>query len=107
MFSNLFKYSRRFATTKGKPNPYESLAKNLTVGSNSYKYYAFSELDQARVGTIFIPKILYLSSLAKLPYSIRVLLECAVRNCDEFKFHRKPFLPTSLIGSSQGCRDHS
>lgn len=51
-------------------NPFDSVKKELKVGDNTYHYYSLPELNDDRV--------------AKLPYSIRVLLESAVRNCDEF-----------------------
>ena len=51
-------------------NPFESIKKDLTVGDQTYQYYSLPELNDERI--------------AKLPYSIRVLLESAIRNCDEF-----------------------
>lgn len=42
----------------------------MTVGDKTYQYYDLIGLNDER--------------LAKLPFSIRVLLESAVRNCDEF-----------------------
>ena len=51
-------------------NPFESVKKELKVGDKTYHYYSLPELNDERV--------------QKLPYSIRVLLEAAVRNCDEF-----------------------
>ncbi|CAI2384045.1 unnamed protein product [Moneuplotes crassus] len=51
-------------------NPFDSVKKDLAVGDKTYSYYALPELNDDRI--------------AKLPYSIRVLLESAVRNCDEF-----------------------
>lgn len=51
-------------------NPFDSVKKELTVGDQSYHYYSLPELNDERI--------------QKLPYSIRVLLESAVRNCDEF-----------------------
>lgn len=51
-------------------NPFDHVKKDLTVGDKTYHYYSLPELNDERV--------------AKLPYSIRVLLESAVRNCDEF-----------------------
>jgi aconitate hydratase len=44
--------------------------KELQVGGNTYHYYSLPALEDPRVN--------------QLPYSIRVLLECALRNCDEF-----------------------
>lgn len=36
-----------------------------------------------------LASVLYRLTSAKLPYSIRVLLESAIRNCDEFEVHSK------------------
>lgn len=44
---------------------------NLLTSTDSYKFYDVSKLDNAKV--------------SKLPYSIRVLLEAAARNCDGFQ----------------------
>ena len=52
-----------------KPNPFQRCFKKLP-GYNS-SYYDIQALNDPR--------------LAKLPFSIRVLLESAVRNCDEFE----------------------
>ncbi|KAL9645914.1 hypothetical protein ABK040_001023 [Willaertia magna] len=51
-------------------NPYETLAKTLTLNGQDYKYYSLTELKDERYKT--------------LPYCIRVLLENCIRNCDEF-----------------------
>ncbi|XP_008200453.2 cytoplasmic aconitate hydratase [Tribolium castaneum] len=51
-------------------NPFDKYLKTLTVGSKEYKYYDLSELG---------------AQYDRLPYSIRVLLESAVRNCDNFQ----------------------
>jgi aconitate hydratase len=51
-------------------NPFQKVYSNLQVGDKTYHYYSLPKLADPRV--------------AKLPYSIRVLLESAVRNCDEF-----------------------
>jgi len=51
------------------------LKKKLKVGSQQYEYFSLIDLADKRV--------------AALPYSIRVLLECAIRNCDEFNFKTK------------------
>jgi len=53
-----------------QPNPFQNLYKELKSGDKTYHYYDLQGLNDAR--------------LEKLPYSIRVLLESAVRNCDEF-----------------------
>ncbi len=54
--------------SKAKPNPFEKIAKTLQVGTKSVTYYSLPSLGDAR--------------LDRLPYSIRVLLESAIRNCD-------------------------
>ncbi|OXA50033.1 Cytoplasmic aconitate hydratase [Folsomia candida] len=56
--------------SKGGSNPFAHLEKTLEVGGVSYKYY-----DLGSLGIQF----------SRLPYSIRVLLESAVRNCDEIQ----------------------
>ncbi|KAM3139420.1 Aconitate hydratase mitochondrial [Paramecium bursaria] len=51
-------------------NPYKSIQRTLKVNGKEYKYFSLPDLKD--------------NKLDKLPYSIRVLLESAVRNCDEF-----------------------
>ncbi|XP_076394801.1 cytoplasmic aconitate hydratase isoform X2 [Megachile rotundata] len=51
-------------------NPYNNLLKTLKVGSKEYKYYDISSFGK---------------KYDRLPFSIRVLLESAVRNCDNFQ----------------------
>ncbi|CDW88502.1 aconitate hydratase 1 family protein [Stylonychia lemnae] len=53
-----------------KANPFESVVKELEVDGQTYKYFSLLALNDERV--------------QKLPFSIRVLLESALRNCDEF-----------------------
>ncbi|XP_060517450.1 cytoplasmic aconitate hydratase-like [Cylas formicarius] len=50
-------------------NPYNKYLKTLTVGSKEYIYYDLSSLGE---------------QYNRLPYSIRILLESVVRNCDNF-----------------------
>lgn len=52
-----------------RANPYDKILREIP-GLPGKKYYSFSELKDPRIN--------------KLPYSIRVLLEVALRNCDEF-----------------------
>ena len=59
-------------------NPFDKHVKDLTVGGKTFKYYDLLALNDAR----------YLT----LPFSIRVLLESAVRNCDEFAVKCKSYL---------------
>jgi aconitate hydratase len=61
---------RGYASASGK-NPYDHLKKSLKVGGKEFQYYALRELKDKR--------------LSRLPFSIQVLLESAVRNCDNFK----------------------
>lgn len=56
-------------------NPFESVKKTVTVGDQEYSYYSLPDLNDERV--------------QKLPYSIRVLLESAVRNCDGFNVQKE------------------
>merc|ERR1712151_1400779 len=50
----------------------QSLLQSLEVDGKTYQYYSLPGLKDNRVN--------------RLPYSIRVLLECAVRKCDNFAF---------------------
>ena len=60
----------------GGPHPYaNTLVSDFTVGGRTFRYYSLPALGDDRY--------------AKLPYSIRVLLESAVRNCDNFNVKRK------------------
>lgn len=51
-------------------NPYDHLLKTVEVSGESFKYYSLPDLKDKRYD--------------ELPYSIRVLLEGCVRNCDNF-----------------------
>lgn len=53
-----------------KANPFNHLVQELNIDGQTYKYYSITGLKDDRV--------------QKLPFSIRVLLESALRNCDEF-----------------------
>ena len=59
-------------TIMADENPYKYLLKTIKIGSKEYEYYDVSSFG---------------NKYARLPFSIRVLLESAVRNCD--KFHVK------------------
>lgn len=52
-------------------NPFDSLLTNVNIGNKSYRYYKIDQLDKQK--------------LNRIPYSIRILLESALRNCDNFK----------------------
>jgi aconitate hydratase len=51
-------------------HPYQKAYKDLKVGDKTYHYYSLKELNDARID--------------QLPFSVKVLLECAIRNCDNF-----------------------
>lgn len=56
-------------------NPYNNLLKTFELNGKTYKYYSLAALNDPRI--------------AKLPISIRVLLECCIRNCDEFNIKKQ------------------
>ncbi len=56
-------------------NPFDHIKKDLTVGDKTYSYYSLKDLGDDR--------------LEKLPFSIRVLLESGIRNCDEFNVKKQ------------------
>ena len=62
-------------TMESSQNPFAHLRQTLQIGEKSYQYYNLQDLKDDRLPT--------------LPYSIRVLLEAAVRNCDNFNVKRK------------------
>merc|ERR1712137_36923 len=53
-----------------KMSDYQRLVRELEVSGDTYRYFSLPSLEDERVD--------------KLPFSIRVLLESAVRNCDNF-----------------------
>lgn len=61
--------------------PFAHLKQELKVGDQSFQFFNMQGLKDER--------------LATLPFSIRVLLESALRNCDNFNIKRKQ--PSSLI----------
>ncbi len=62
-------------TSSNTTNPFSHAIKTLSLNNQNYKYVSFSALNDPRITT--------------LPYSIRILLELAVRNCDEFNVKSK------------------
>ncbi|XP_065884504.1 cytoplasmic aconitate hydratase-like isoform X2 [Dysidea avara] len=56
-------------------DPYAKHVRDLTVGGNTFRFYDLKSFEDTR--------------LARLPYSIRVLLESAVRNCDDYRVKQK------------------
>lgn len=55
-------------------NPYAATRRDLTVDGHTYHYYSLADLNDSRI--------------AKLPFSIRILLESAIRNCDGFQVEK-------------------
>jgi len=69
-------YFSKFAMAQAKPNPFQRVAAKLeAAGKVPLTYYNIRELNDER--------------LDRLPFSIRILLESAVRNCDEFEVTSK------------------
>lgn len=66
----MYKASKIVRKFSSKPNPFDKVNKSIKVEGKDYNFYSLPALNDSR--------------LEKLPYSIRVLLESAVRNCDEF-----------------------
>ena len=60
----------RFTFAQAKANPFQKVASQIQAAGKSLTYYNIQALNDPR--------------LERLPYSIRILLESAVRNCDEF-----------------------
>lgn len=69
-------------------NPFEKLATELEVKGKKYKYYSLPKLEDPRLGGI-LAFYASNSNKAKLPYSIRILLESAVRSCDNARVPEK------------------
>jgi aconitate hydratase len=62
--------ARAFASS-AQPNPFDKTVKStLEHGGQKHNFYKLPALGDSRIN--------------QLPYSIRVLLESAVRNCDDF-----------------------
>ena len=71
----MISFLSRFSFAHAKPNPFQNLAKQFTAAGKTLTYYNIQNLNDPR--------------LASLPFSIRILLESAVRNCDEFEVTSK------------------
>jgi len=56
-------------------HPFKQCVNQLSCNGKEYRYFDLTKLDDQRYD--------------KLPYSIRVLLESVVRNCDRFQVHEK------------------
>ena len=94
------------STAPVSSNPYSSHMRSLRVGDQQYNYYQLRDLGQEKYGkmsaTHWVPQacqihftslpLLLLCSCVlvdQLPFSIRVLLESGVRNCDGFQVKEK------------------
>lgn len=65
-------------------NPFQQQCyKQLKINNQNYNYYNISSLGPS-VGIITL-------TLEQLPFSIRVLLESALRNCDDFNVKSNNF----------------
>jgi hypothetical protein len=74
--SSILVPSFTFNMAESKNNPFSSrLLTDLSVGSEKYQYYNINKLNDERI--------------KKLPFSIKVLLESAVRNADNFAIKEK------------------
>lgn len=62
-------------TKQAGANPFDKVKEALEVDGKTYQMYKLQALNDARY--------------QKLPFSIRVLLESAVRNCDDFNIKCK------------------
>lgn len=60
---------------KEKHNPFDNLLTEIEIAGAKYRYYDIKKLNDDRV--------------TRLPVSIKVLLECAIRNCDGFSITEK------------------
>jgi aconitate hydratase len=60
---------------EAQAHPFAQILQSQQVGDKSFKFFNMAALDDPRY--------------AKLPYSIRVLLESAIRNCDNFNVKSK------------------
>eukprot|EP01132_Coremiostelium_polycephalum_P005985 gene5985-7457_t len=56
-------------------NPFDKIKESFSTSSGNYSFYNLQKLQDPRVD--------------KLPYSVRILLEAAIRNCDNFQVHEK------------------
>jgi len=71
----MISFLSRFSMANAKPNPFQRVAAQIQSAGRSLTYYNIRALNDPR--------------LDRLPYSIRILLESAVRNCDEFEVTSK------------------
>ena len=72
-------------------NPFDHVKDSLEVDGKTYHFYNLTKLGDER--------------LAKLPFSIRVLLESNIRNCDNFNIKRKSKISLTVLLYSCRHRD--
>lgn len=60
---------------EGSKNPFDHLLTSLEVEGKHFSFYDIRKLNDPRIHS--------------LPVAIKVLLECALRNCDEFNVTRE------------------
>ncbi|CAC9699037.1 iron regulatory protein [Plasmodium sp. DRC-Itaito] len=77
---------RKYCRNKKIVNPFEHVQR--TLNENNYYYYDINQLSDSRIKS--------------LPYSIRVLLESAVRNCDNLKVSEKNV--ETILGWKENCK---
>jgi aconitase A len=103
-------------------NTFSIFIKELKIGNDLYKFFDISKINEEKYCKLIIiiivnKQINYTKqkNIALLPFSIRVILESAVRNCDEIQITSKdvknilnwpethknnieiPFLPSRVI----------
>lgn len=73
-------------------NTFKIFLKELNIDAKTYKFFDVSQLNDLKYGTkigllneFIIVNNWFYTRQDLLPYSIRVLLEAAVRNCDEIQ----------------------
>jgi len=71
----MISFFSRYGFAHSKPNPFQRVASQFQSAGKILTYYNIQGLNDPR--------------LEKLPFSIRILLESAVRNCDEFEVTSK------------------
>lgn len=79
-------------------NTFRIFLKDITIDNETFQYFDVSKINEEKyskgnsssiITNISIPLLTILSFQGHLPFSIRVLLESAVRNCDEFQVTSK------------------
>lgn len=91
VLSKQSKHCLAFVST-GDSHPYSHLLKDLIIGQQTYRFFDPNGLIDQRYGELFLPSLIVVASCgasARLPFSIRVLVESAIRNCDGFHIKAK------------------